>query len=152
MLAKTANLLCGRRVNLQPKARQCASHTQDTEAFPMKKFFAILAITASVAAASPSDARDRGGSIAPAVGVVTGTVVGLGLYHAWWHTGAFPVSAAGAATAGFVAGVGAAALIHAATTPCQGFHALFGNFLTSSAGCVNGKWVGERRMRLRSRG
>ena len=41
------------------------------------------------------------------------------------------------------AGIGTAALIHAATTPCQGFHALLGNLVTNSDGCVNGQWVGD---------
>ncbi len=48
-------------------------------------------------------------------------------------------TAASSAVAGGVIGVGAAALIHAAVTPCTGFHALAGG-----EGCVNGQYVGYR--------
>lgn len=58
---------------------------------------------------------------APAVGAVTGTVVGLGFAEHWWHGPHALTSAAGAAAVGFVAGVGTVALIDAFTTPCHGF-------------------------------
>jgi hypothetical protein len=78
-------------------------------------------------------------------GAVVGTLVGIGLYEGWFAsnsltTGTIANSAAGAATGGFIAGVATVAMIHAATTPCQGFHAIF-----QGAGCKNGKYVGKRR-------
>ncbi len=79
-------------------------------------------------------------------GAVVGTVVGIGLYKGWFGasssltTSTLASSAAGAATGGFIAGVATVALIHAATTPCQGFHAIVGG-----SGCKNGKYVGKRR-------
>ncbi len=79
-------------------------------------------------------------------GAVVGTLVGIGLYEGWFgssvthNVGAFARSGAGAATGGFIAGVATVALIHAATTPCQGFHALFGG-----SGCKNGRYVGPKR-------
>jgi hypothetical protein len=80
-----------------------------------------------------------------AAGAVTGSLVGLGVSEGWFGSAAaaaLPTSVAGAAAIGGVAGVGTIALIHAATTPCQGFHALFGGLFTTSEGCVNGQWVG----------
>lgn len=84
---------------------------------------------------------------APVVaGAATGTVVGLGLANGWFGSGtivsAFPTSAAGAAVAGGVAGVGTIALIDAATQPCAGFRALFSPFAPGPSGCVNGQFVG----------
>ena len=81
---------------------------------------------------------------APVAGAVVGTAVGVGLHNGWYASnGAFwgtqwPTSVAGAATVGVVAGVGTAVLIHAATTPCQGFHAALGGLVTSAEGCVDG--------------
>ncbi len=78
-------------------------------------------------------------------GAVVGTLVGLGLYDGWFsasttaQAGAFARSSAGAATGGFLAGVATIAILHAATTPCQGFHALF-----QGAGCRNGKPIHAR--------
>ena len=54
-----------------------------------------------------------------------------------------PTTAAGAAAIGGVAGVGAAALINAAVQPCRGFHAIFG---LNRDECVNGVYVGPRRV------
>jgi hypothetical protein len=79
-------------------------------------------------------------------GVVVGTLVGIGLYDGWFsasttaQAGAFARSATGAATGGFLAGVATVAIVHAATTPCQGFHALF-----QGAGCRNGKPIYVKR-------
>jgi hypothetical protein len=79
-------------------------------------------------------------------GAVVGTLVGLGLYDGWFsasttaQAGAFARSGAGAATGGFLAGVATIAILHAATTPCQGFHALF-----QGAGCRNGKPIHAKR-------
>lgn len=81
-------------------------------------------------------------------GVVVGTLVGIGLYEGWFGTsnsftaGTLATSTTGAVTGGFIAGVATVALIHAATTPCQGFHALFGG-----SGCKNGKHVHARHHR-----
>ncbi len=78
------------------------------------------------------------------VGAGVGTAVGFGLYEGWFGTsnsltsGTLANSAAGAATGGFIAGVATVALIHAATTPCQGFAAIFGQ-----SGCRNGVYVGR---------
>ena len=78
-------------------------------------------------------------------GAVVGTLVGVGLYEGWFGssssltTGVFTTTG-GAITGGFIAGVGTAALIHASTTPCQGFHAIF-----QGAGCKGGRYVGPKR-------
>jgi hypothetical protein len=83
---------------------------------------------------------------APIAGAAVGTTVGLGLYNGWFGTSAaataLPATALGAAATGFVAGAGTLALVHAATTPCQGFHFLFGALNNSANECVNGRWVG----------
>jgi opacity protein-like surface antigen len=121
----------------------------------MRKTLIALSAAAALAAtaASPAVANPRhhhhhqGWLTAPAVGAVTGTVVGVGLYEGWWGSSSFATSFAstgGAITGGVIAGAGTAALIHAATTPCQGFHALFGG-----GGCVNGQYVGDRAPRRR---
>jgi hypothetical protein len=88
---------------------------------------------------------------ATTTGVVAGTATGVALSQgAIGGTvgAALPATAAGAAAVGGVAGIGAGALVHAAVTPCQGFHALFGNFLTSGEGCANGQWVGYQPRRV----
>jgi len=69
--------------------------------------------------------------VAPAVGVVGGTVVGLGLSEGWWGAApalagtALPTTVAGAAAVGGVAGIGGIAFVDAAIQPCRGFHAMF---------------------------
>ncbi len=89
---------------------------------------AFLAALASPASADPPRQQDY---VAPAAGVVGGTVVGLGLTEGWWGASpaiagtALPTSAAGAAAIGGVAGIGGMALIDAAVQPCAGFHAMF---------------------------
>ena len=121
----------------------------------MRKTIIALAAAAAVTAtaASPVLAHPRDhhyhhnhyGWVAPAAGIVVGTVVGVGLFHGLFGAsttaaaGTLAATTAGAATAGGLAGVGTIALLHAATTKCQGFHALFGG-----SGCVNGRYVGER--------
>jgi hypothetical protein len=115
-----------------------------------KTLIALSAAAALAAAASPALSNPRHHHhdhswVAPGVGAVTGTVVGVGLYHGWFGAsttaaaGTLAASTAGAATAGGIAGVGTLALVHAATAKCQGFHALLGG-----SGCVNGQYVGER--------
>lgn len=87
---------------------------------------------------------------APAVGVVAGTAVGVGLYNGWLGSSVFATSlgatAASSAVAGGIIGVGAAALIHAVVTPCTGFHAL-----AAGEGCVNGQYVGRQYVGHRHR-
>jgi hypothetical protein len=114
----------------------------------------ILVLTASAAAilGSPAIAQDARYPAyaygAPVAGAAVGTAVGVGLYNGWWSAAGLPTTVAGSAAVGGVAGIGTAALLHAATTPCQGFHALFGNFLTRADGCVNGRWVGYQPERI----
>lgn len=115
-----------------------------------KTIFGILAAVAVVLTiASPANAghkwRHHHVAKQPAVvvGAVVGTVFGVGLYNGWWGTGVgAPLGATlgGSITGGLLAGIGTAALIHAATTPCVGFHALLGG-----SGCKNGKYVGPKR-------
>jgi len=76
-------------------------------------------------------------------GAVAGTVAGVGIYNGWWGStvagAALPTTAAGAAVAGGVVGVGTVAVIDAIVEPCRGFHAIFG--LNKDA-CVDGHFVG----------
>ncbi len=119
----------------------------------MRKTFIALSTLAAIsmpAAASAQSAHDPAAGAKLATGAAVGTVAGLGLYHGWWGSGAFasslPASAAGAAVAGGVAGIGTAVLIDAATQPCRGFRALFSPFVVHGhSGCVNGEWVGYRQ-------
>lgn len=120
----------------------------------MKKTFAVLSAAACAAAilATPASAQPRDryhtNYAAPVAGAVVGTAVGVGLYNGWYGSSAFasslPSTAAGAATTGFVAGVGTVALIDAATQPCAGFRAIFSPFIPGPSGCVNGQYVGEQ--------
>jgi hypothetical protein len=106
-----------------------------------------LAVPAVTASAQPVRYHYTPNYVAPAAGVAVGTGVGLAVSEGVIGGSlgaALPATAAGAAAVGGVAGIGAAALVHAATTPCQGFHMLFGNLFTSSDGCVNGQWVGHQ--------
>jgi hypothetical protein len=109
----------------------------------MRKTMLAMSVAATAAFAAPAFAQPAyySGPGYPAAvpwvaGAAVGTVVGVGL-HEGWFSGAFasslPSSAAGAAVAGGVAGVGTVALLHAAMVPCQGFQALFNNFLTHTA-------------------
>lgn len=119
----------------------------------MRKTLLALSLTAAtaVALATPSVAQDRyhhrhhhGHYVAPVTGAVAGTVAGVGLYHGWYTvagTSAAASSVAGSIAAGGIAGVGTIAAIDAVTTPCRGFHALFGG-----SGCVNGEYVGPQAM------
>lgn len=110
----------------------------------------VAALAVAFAVSSPADAghRYKRHYVNPTVatGAVVGTLVGLGLYNTWFGTsnsltaGTLATSTGGAITGGFIAGVATVALIHAATTPCQGFHAIFGG-----KGCKNGRYVGPKR-------
>ena len=113
-----------------------------------KTFFGLLAaVVVAFTATSPADAghkRHHHLYKKPIViGAVVGTVVGIGLYEGWFGntvTATGLGTTGGAITGGFVAGVATAALIHAATTPCTGFHALFGG-----KGCKGGKYIGRHK-------
>jgi hypothetical protein len=97
-----------------------------------KALCAVFAVTLAAALATPALAAPRQpDSVAPAAGVVGGTVVGLGLTEGWWGASpaiagtALPATTAGAAAVGGVAGIGGVALVDAAIQPCAGFHAMF---------------------------
>ena len=89
---------------------------------------AALACTLAMPAQAAVRHRDY---VAPAAGVVGGTVVGLGLTEGWWGAApaiagtALPTAVAGAAAVGGVAGIGGVAVIDAAVQPCAGFQAMF---------------------------
>lgn len=114
----------------------------------MRKTLLALSAAAAVAIATPALAQGRyhqgpnPNYVAPVAGAAVGTAVGVGLYNGWWTSAGTTTAAssvAGSAAIGGLAGVGTVALIHAATTPCTGFHALFGG-----SGCVSGQYVGGR--------
>jgi hypothetical protein len=116
----------------------------------------ILSAVAALAVATPASAKTVKAPAYPwLAGATVGTLVGVGLYKSWF-SGSFaaslPASAAGAATAGFVAGVATIALIDAATQPCKGFRALFSPFYNQPSGCVNGKYVGYAPRKKAKRG
>ena len=115
-----------------------------------KTIFGLLAVVAvALMAVSPADAGQRYHHkvakpvvIGAVVGTVVGTVVGIGLYDGWWSGSvatSLGATTGGAITGGLIAGVATATAIHAVTTPCQGFHALFGG-----KNCKNGKYVGKQ--------
>ena len=117
----------------------------------MRKTILTLVSVSALALATPALANPKHhrhhqhhhhhGWAVPA-GVATGTVVGVGLYQGWFGSSALATAsstAAGSAAIGGLAGIGTAALIHAAVTPCTGFYALAGG-----PGCVNGQYVGHR--------
>jgi hypothetical protein len=107
----------------------------------------LAAVVVAFAASSPADAGHKRHHVLHnkpiVVGAVVGTLVGIGLYEGWLGNSVLATSltsTGGAITGGFVAGVGTAALLHAATTPCVGFHALL-----AGKGCKNGKYIGKHR-------
>jgi len=116
----------------------------------MRHAFKILSVAATVAAMStpalaqqwddryPHTARYA----APVAGAVVGTAVGVGLYNGWYGSSAaisaFPSTAAGAAVAGGIAGVGTVVLIDAVTQKCAGFQAILG---MNKEYCVNGQYM-----------
>lgn len=114
-----------------------------------KTLLTLAAVSAVALAVSPASAQPRSHAnyAAPVAGVAVGTAVGVGIYNGWYGSAAtaatLPTTVAGAATFGGIAGVGTVALVHAATTPCTGFQALFSPFNPSAGeGCVNGQYVG----------
>jgi hypothetical protein len=111
-----------------------------------KTFFRLLALVAvAFSIASPAEAGHKLRHVKKpiVVGAVVGTVVGVGLYNGWFGSSSLATvstSAAGAATVGMIAGVATVTTIHALTTPCTGFHAVF-----AGKGCKNGKYVGKHK-------
>jgi len=110
----------------------------------MRKTLLAVSTAAVMACSAPAFAQDgpRGHrNIAPAAGVVAGTVAGVGLYNNWWGNGAFTglgATVGGSIAGGVLVGVAVATGIDAATTKCRGLHALAGG-----SGCVNGQYVGH---------
>lgn len=125
----------------------------------MRKSVIALAAASALAASAVSPAlanphhrhhhHHQHGWVAPVAGAAVGTAVGVGLYEGWFGSNAafasLGTTTSGAIAGGLVAGVGTVALIHAVTTPCQGFQALF----MMSDGCVNGQYVGHRAAYMR---
>ena len=91
----------------------------------------VAALTAALAIPALADPPRQRDYVAPAAGVVGGTVLGLGLTEGWWGASpaiagaALPTTVAGAAAIGGVAGIGGIAFVDAAIQPCAGFHAMF---------------------------
>ena len=119
----------------------------------MRRILLSLTVAAAAALATPASAQSptepyRANAVAPAAGVVAGTVFGLSVSEGWWggsFGAALPATTAGAAALGGAAGIGTMVLVEAATTPCRGFHALFSGLLwDASAVCENGRYVGYR--------
>ena len=114
----------------------------------------VAAMAAAVAIPTFASAQEQPqyttGYAGPVAGAAVGTAVGFGLYNGWYGSGvlvsSLPVTAAGAAAVGGVAGVGTIALIDSVAPPCRGFHALFG---ANSGACVNGDYVGYAPRRMR---
>ena len=96
-----------------------------------KTFYAvsIAALAAALATPALADPPRQQDTVAPAVGVAGGTVLGLGLTEGWIGStvagAALPTTVAGAAAIGGVAGIGGIAFVDAAIQPCAGFHAMF---------------------------
>lgn len=120
----------------------------------MRKTLIVLSAAATIGLSGAAVAQDRYSqpNYGPWLGgAAVGTTVGLGLYHGWFGSGALasslPASAAGAAVAGGVAGIGTVALIDAATQPCAGFRAISPFAGGGNSGCVNGRYVGYQPAR-----
>lgn len=113
------------------------------------------ALATSTAEAAPYvDAPNYAAPAEATVGVIGGTVIGLGISEGWWGSTAagatLPTTAAGAAALGGVAGIGAVAVVDAAVQPCRGFHAMFA---LNHGACENGHYVGYGpRVRYRRHG
>ncbi len=114
----------------------------------MRKILCVLSLAATAALATPALAQPvdyyTPDTAALATGAAVGTVAGVGLYNGWWGNSTFvaslPTTAAGAAVAGGVAGVGTVVLIDAIFQPCRGFHALLG---LNHGACADGEYVGD---------
>lgn len=124
-----------------------------------KLLYSVISLAAAAAFATPALARPSGYRandyappayrydlpsrvVAPAAGIVGGTVAGVGVSEGWWGpaaTAALPTTAAGAAAIGGVAGMGAVATVDATLEPCRGLAALSN---LSDGECMNGRYVG----------
>lgn len=125
----------------------------------MRKTIFALPLAAAAAFATPALAQEAYVApdyVAVPAGAVTGTVVGLGLYNAWWGStaavggAAIPTTAVGSAAVGGVAGIGTVALIDAAIQPCRGFQAMFG-FNREYCAAQNGMLPRQRVARVSNR-
>jgi hypothetical protein len=108
----------------------------------MRKTLLAVTTAAAMAFSAPAFAQSGPNHVAPAAGVVAGTVAGVGLYNHWWGNGAFTglgATVGGSIAGGVLVGVAVATGIDAATTKCRGLHALAGG-----SGCVDGQFVGHR--------
>jgi hypothetical protein len=112
----------------------------------MRKTLFILSLAAAAAmATSAVRAQPYGEQPNPTAtaGVVSGTVIGLGVSEGWWGStvagATLPTTVAGAAAVGGVAGIGTVALLDSLVQPCRGFHALFD---LSHGQCADGNYVG----------
>ena len=114
------------------------------KALCMLSLAAVATLTIPPAQAAPyGDEPDPATPAEATVGVVGGTVIGLGVSEGWWGAtvaeATLPTTAAGATAIGGVAGIGAVAAIDSVVQPCKGFHALFN---LSDGQCVSGHYVG----------
>jgi hypothetical protein len=116
----------------------------------MRKMLCIISLaaatvfaTSTVEAAPNFEAPNYAVPAEATVGVIGGTIFGLGISEGWWGStaagAALPTTAAGAAALGGLAGIGAVAVVDAAVQPCRGFHAMFG---LNRGACENGYYVG----------
>ena len=119
-----------------------------------KTFFGLLAaVVVAFTATSPADAGHKRHhhhhhhflhNKPVVIGAVAGTLIGVGLYEGWLGNSAIATglggTTGGAIAGGLVGGIAVATLVHAATTPCTGFHALFGG-----KGCKGGKYIGRHK-------
>jgi hypothetical protein len=91
---------------------------------------AVALLSAPAFAAEPYYEYNPGAPAEIGAGVVTGTVVGVGVSEGWFGATvagtALPAGAVGAAATGGVVGVGTVAGIDSVIQPCRGFHAVFG--------------------------
>ncbi|MBX3512219.1 MAG: hypothetical protein KF826_12810 [Xanthobacteraceae bacterium] len=122
----------------------------------MRKIILTLVAALAVAfASSPASAGYKYNHNKKAVvaGAVVGTVIGISLYNgsSWLGNSSLATlgvnSTGGAIAGGLIAGIATTALIHAATTPCTGFHAILGG-----SGCKNGQYVYAKRYHRRNHG
>jgi hypothetical protein len=107
---------------------------------------AALAVAFTISSPASAGGKNNPHKATIIAGAVVGTVVGISIYEgsSWLGSSVTSTTLAGttggAITGGFIAGVATVATIHALTTPCAGFHAIF-----QGAGCKNGRYVGPKR-------
>jgi hypothetical protein len=128
---------------LPAKGHMSSKEAQMRKTLCMISLAAAAALATSTVEAAPYvDAPNYAAQAEATVGVIGGTVIGLGISEGWWGSTAagatLPTTAAGAALGG-VAGIGAVAVVDAAVQPCRGFHAMFA---LNHGACENGHYVG----------